>query len=276
MMRINKKWMIALTLFFAGGSVNVTHAQRQYYEDSPERLSRQQMSSEEFFLPSINEIYEQAKAYGLSRNWNRIVRIQPKNYRAMKLPRRAFAVGQTLSNIAVLVLDTNAVPSKGLVQHAYDAILSLNPPRKINAQLQRLRNQLEAGTLRGRNLREQVDILLDETVQEMVETAPSLRDAGMLVLGAGYFRAMYLGASTVAKYSRPNRDQLAMFRWGSIIDHFIRYFTQKANRQFKSSAEVKSFVIALKKIQRLLNKAPERISKQDISQVARALKPLFK
>lgn len=280
-MKINAKWAATLAVPLICGQILGANAQPQQDDGPPhpERLTEEHMSSDEFYLPSINEIYMQAQAFGVSGNWKKVVKIQATNYRTMPLPRRSFEVGKTLSNIAFLVLDTgdrNAAPPKGLVQHAYDAILSLNPPAKINNQLQRLRDQLEAGTLRGQRLREQVDVLMDETVPEIMDTEPKLKDATMLVLGAGYFRAMYLGANTVASYRNPTRDQLAMFRWGSMVDYFIKYFTVKAAANFKNSAEVKSFVIALKKIQRLVNKSPESITKADVSKIAKALGVLFK
>ncbi len=285
-MILNKKWIIATTLALTIGGVTWVNAepvekvepqQPTKEQQHPGQLSQQEMSSDDYYLPSVSEIYEQAKTFGVSGDWNKIVQIQSQDYKAMKLPRRSFAVGKTLSNIAFLVLDSgnDTAPPKGLVQHAYDAISSLNPPAKINAQLQRLRDQLEAGTLRGKKLRTQVDILLDETVPEILETEPSLKDAGTLVLGAGYFRAMYLGTSTVAGYKNPTRDQLAMFRWGGILKYFITYFTKKAAPEFKNNAEVKSFVIALHKIGPHLNKSPESISKADVTKVAEILKPLF-
>lgn len=271
----HQKWVILLLMVFA--------AQISWAEDAKETNPTSQAvdkteASDKFYLPSINEIYRQAKKYGVTGKWKQIVRIEEKAYATMPLPQRAFEVGKSLSNIAFVVLDTDsneAAPSKSVVLHANDAIMSLNPPADINAELQKLRDQLEAGTLQGKALRDEVNSLISQTIPKILDKEPSLQDAGLLVLGAGYFRAMYLGTSTVASYPKPTQAQLGMFRWGSIVDYFIDHFTQKASPEFQKSTEVRSFVVALTKIQPLINKAPEQISKADVSQVASTLASLF-
>lgn len=297
-MRLNSVLTVTLLSFMITPLVNaesvepskatsdVKQVEQDDEPDAPKQLSLESMAGDEFDLPSIGEIYEQANRLGISANWSKVVQVQAKDYKTMTVSERAFEVGKTLSDVAFLVLDggnADAPPPKALVQHAYDAILSLQPPAAINVQLQGLRDQLEAGTLRGKELRTQVDILIDETVHEILETEASLRDVGTFVLAIGYFRAMYLGTSTVAGYKNPTPEQVSMFSWGndnaaggSIIDYFIKYFNKKATPAFRDSAEVMRFRIVLKKVKPLLDKKPETIVKDDVAKIAEILQPLFK
>jgi hypothetical protein len=248
----------------------------------PKQITAEKLAKlqDKFVLPPISEVYEEAKNNEITGGWSKKITVQPQDFAAMAAPQRAFEVGKTLSNIAFIVLDSDnedAPPPKSMVQLAYDAIMSLKPPAAINTDLQQLREQMEAGTLKGKELRQRVDVMLDQTIPNILKQEPSLRDAGTLVLASGLLRALYLGASTVAILPNPTREQLAMFRWGKgILNYLLTYFTQKADASFKDSTEVKNLVVALKKIQPLSNKKPEDITKADVGTTVEALERLFK
>ncbi|MDM8566460.1 hypothetical protein QUF74_12525 [Candidatus Halobeggiatoa sp. HSG11] len=283
-MKFKWKLIAVSSIFLVNSSFIYAEEQQEPKTSDMPQLTEEQTASpvDNLMLPTISELHLQAMAFGITADWNRMVKVQPRDYKAMKLPKRAFEVGKTLSSVAFIVLsgeNEDAPPPKGIVQTSYDAISSLNPPKNIQVKLQKLRDQLEAGTLHGKKLRAEVDILLNEVINGMVEdekTSQSLKDAGTLVLGTGYFKAMYLGTTTVAGYQNPTKDQLAMFKWGIIIDYFINYFKKKAAPEFKESVEVSNFVIALMKIKPRLDKTYEQLSKSDIQAVATILEPLFK
>jgi len=232
------------------------------------------------YLPSINEIHLNAKKAGITGQWGKLIRVQSKAYAAMKLPQRAFEVGKTLSDIAFVVLDSgndDTPPSKAIIQQAYNALVSLQLPAAIKAEIQTLKDQLETGKLKGKALRDKMDELINQVVPQIEEDKnPSIRDAGVLVLAAGYFKALYLGARTVKSYAQPTREQLDMFRWGELVDYFLTHLTEKATPEFKNSRTVKNFVRGLKKIKPLVSKNRGDITKGDVKKIARALKLSFK
>ncbi|MEK8015591.1 MAG: hypothetical protein VSS75_001900, partial [Candidatus Parabeggiatoa sp.] len=139
------------------------------------------------YLPSINEIHNSAKNAGITGKWGRLIRVQSKGYAAMKLPQRAFEVGKTLSDIAFVVLDRgeNTPPSKAIIQQAYNALVSLELPAAIKAEIQILKDQVETGRLQGKALRDKMDDLISRVVPQIEkDNNPSIRDAGTLVLAA--------------------------------------------------------------------------------------------
>lgn len=232
------------------------------------------------YLPSINEIHGDAKRLGITGSWGKFIRVESKAYAKMSLPQRAFEVGNTLSDIAFVVLDgpdSNAAPSKAIIQQAYNALVSLELPANIKAEIQTLKEQMEMGRLKNQALRQKVDSLLGEIVPQIERDKNlSIRDSGVLVLAAGYFKALYLGARTVGSYPSPTREQLDMFRWGNLVDYFLNHLTQEATPEFKNNRTVKNFVVALKMIQPLVSKQPGEITKGDVKKIARALRLSFK
>jgi len=261
-----------ITIFFFMGQI--AWAQENLEEIPPQpNFTEEEANQAEVSLPTINELYLQAQAYGITADWSKQIELNPKDYKTMTTPKRAFEVGLTLSNIAFIVLNekTGQSPDKALIQQAYDAIISLNPPSELSKELQQMHDELESGTLKGDSLRQKANIMLAQAIPAMMERDPNLRDTGTLVLAAGYFRAMYLGTQTVSSYPNPTSEQLKMFQWGSLVSHFANYFSQKAAPEFKNNSEVKNLIIALKKIEPLL-KNPTR---EQLMQVANTLKPLF-
>jgi hypothetical protein len=269
-----KQLLILLCIMLAGGLV--------WADDviKPKIKIMAPPTPSKLYLPSINEIHKNAKNAGITGQWGKFIRVQSKDYAAMKLPQRAFEVGKTLSDIAFVVLDSgddDAPPSKAIIQQAYNALVSLELPPNIKAEIQTLKDQLETGKLKGKALRDKMDELMNEVVPQIEENKnPSIRDAGTLVLAAGYFKALYLGARTVASYANPTPEQLDMFRWGELVGYFLTHLTEKATPEFQNSLTVKPFVAGLKKIQPLVNKNRGEITKGDVRKITRALRISFK
>jgi len=272
-MDFKKLLILFLTIMLIGGFVWADDAKPKVTITAPKTPGK-------LYLPSINEIHRNAKHAGITGKWGQLIRVQSKDYAAMKLPQRAFEVGQTLSDIAFVVLDSgndDAPPSKAIIQQAYNALGSMELPANIKAEIQTLKDQLETGKLQGKALRDKMDDLISQLVPQIEEDKkPSIRDAGSLVLAAGYFKALYLGARTVASYTKPTPEQLDMFRWKALVDYFLTHFTAKAIPEFKDSRTVKNFVVALEKIKPLVNKNRGEITKSDVKGIARALKLSFK
>ncbi|MBF0550280.1 MAG: hypothetical protein HQK60_07075 [Deltaproteobacteria bacterium] len=233
--------------------------------------------SASYYLPSISEVYNSAQSFRITTNWAAKIKIKSVDYAKMPEVDRAFTVGKDLSDIAFLVLskEEKEKPSANMLEKADLAIVSLNPSAEIKKRLQNLKDGVRTGTLKGEQLRKELDKVLNEVIPA-IEKDPKLRDAGTLVWAAGFLRALYLGASTVAGFAEPTEEQLSMFRYGGTIGYFVEYFSEKAGDAFKTSAVVKNLLITLKKIQPILEKAPGKVTKQDLTDVAKELEAEFK
>jgi len=232
------------------------------------------------YLPSINEIHRNAKNAGITGKWGKLIKVQSKAYQSMNLPQRAFEVGKTLSDIAFVVLDNgndDTPPSKAIIQQAYNALVSLKLPRNIKAEIQTLKDQLETGKLKGKSLRKKMDVLINEIVPQIeADKNPSIRDSGVVVLAAAYFKAFYLASRSVGSYAKPSREQLDLFRWEDLVNYFISHLTEKATPEFKKNSTVKNFVRGLKKIKPIVSKKRGEITKRDVKRITRALRLSFK
>ncbi|MCP4701623.1 MAG: hypothetical protein GY862_32900 [Gammaproteobacteria bacterium] len=233
-----------------------------------------------FYPPAITEIFDNAKMNKLTGGWDKKIRVEGQDYAAMSVPRRALEVGKTLANIAFLVLnspDPDAPPSKPLVQEAYNAISAINPPASVKAELQKMRDQYEAGKLKRKALRKEIDRIINEVVPGISQAEdPETRDSGKLVMAAGYFRALYLGAETMAASANPTSEQLNMILgWKDISAHMLNYFARQSTPAFRSSVKVKNLLRALFKITPLVSKPRGQIDKSDAAAITAALKPLF-
>ncbi len=265
-----------LTLFIMMSFCNLAWAG----DGKPTFTFTPQKTQAKLYLPSINEIHKDAKNAGITGNWGKLITVQSKAYQSMSLPQRSFEVGKTLSDIAFVVLDSgndDTPPSKAIIQQAYNALVSLRLPPNIKAEIQTLKDQLETGKLKGKALRDKMDALINEIVPQIEEDKnPSIRDSGVLVLAAAYFKALYLGARTVGSYAQPSRQQLDMFRWGELVNYFINHLTKKATPEFRNNRTVKNFVRGLKKIKPIVNKKRGEITLGDVKKIARALRLSFK
>jgi len=241
-----------------------------------------------FDLPKINELFEQAKMNGITAGWENRIELESIDYEHMSAPERAFVVGKVLADITYLVLDKEqGKPSANLLQKAEAAILSIqNLPEDIKTDLEDIKAGVTEGGLQGEALRKELDELVQTVLPRLrgeadpTEDAKTekidkqLQDVGMLITAAGFFRAMYLGASSVAKMDSPTPEQLSMFRYGSVGEHFIRYFTEDASKTFQDSRRVKDLVRSLKVIVPIVQKS--KLSKSDIEKVSQFLHAQFK
>lgn len=229
-----------------------------------------------FDLPKIDEVFTQAKNAGIIGDWEKRIEVKSQGYETMPKPQRAFEVGKTLADIAFLVLDKKdgKKPSGDLLEKAEKAILSLNPHQDIKSQTQEIRGRVQSGTLKGEELRKELDKLIKDIIPKIKEDA-QLKDVGMMVWAAGFCRAMYLGTSTVAGYDKPDKAKLSMFRYGGVLGHFIDHFTEKASDSFKKDAMVEDIVVTFRKIKSIVEKKESEFSKQDIVKVSKTLERQF-
>jgi hypothetical protein len=244
---------------------------------SPDKLAQQVM--DKFYPPSITEIFDNAKRNGLLGGWDKKIQVQTQDYASMKAPRRALEVGESLADIVFLMLtneNKDAAPDKSLIESAFKAIIAVNPPVRIQTELQSMRERYEAGKLKNKELRKEVDRLINEVVPTITNAQdPAQRDAGELVMTAGYFKALYMGAETLSNLDKPTQEQLEMIHaWKDITGHVLSYIA-KATPEFKSSVEVQNLVRALVTIKPLVSKARDQITKEDTTSIATALKPIF-
>lgn len=246
-------------------------------DPSAAELAKEVMAG--FYPPSITELFDNAQKNGLTEGWDKKIRIHAQDFSSMSTPTKAFNVGTVLADVAFLVLTKgkDAAPDKSLIEYAYTAINAINPPTQVQAELQKLRTDFESGVLKDQKLRKAVDQLINETVPLITDSEQAeQRDVGELVMAAGYFKALYMGASTLASLSEPSQEQLEiMVGWKDITLHTLDYIAKQASPDFKQSLEVKDLVRALVTIKPLVSKSRDQISKADAEQIAAALKPLF-
>jgi hypothetical protein len=229
-------------------------------------------------LPGIEEIHQDAKNANITNDWGKLIKLSAKDYSSLTAPNKAFEAGKTLSDVTFITIsaEKDVAPSKEVVEIAYNTLAALELPNDIKAEIQLLKEQASNGSLAGKDLRKKIDTLLTETVSKIEQDPnPAIKDSGSLVLAAGYFKALYLGALTVSAYDKPTADQLKMFKWDFLTAYFLDYFTNKASAEYKDNATVKSFVSALQEISPIVNKKREDINKDDVAKIAKALMPLF-
>lgn len=232
---------------------------------------------DEFYPPSISELFDQAKKNNITADWDKEIQVLDYDYLRMPLPERAFTAGKTLANVAFLVLG-NDNPSKSIITTAYNAITAIDPPVGLKAELQHLRDQVESGRLKGADLRVELTRLINEVVPMIAEEQdPKVKDSGQLLMSAGYFKALYLGAKTLAKMDAPTAEQLNIMRgWADLVAYSLKHFSAQVSPEFAQSEVVDSFKTALENIQETVNKTRDTLTKADAKQVAKSLKPLFR
>lgn len=229
------------------------------------------------YLPSINELHNQALFYRITSDWKSKLRIKSQDYNFLSPAKRALVVGKTLADIGFLVLievEDQKVP-KHILEEAVKAIKSLDPPGDVNKEIDKFQTGVRTGALKGKKLRDELEELIRKSMK-MLDKDQKNRDIAALAFVSSFCRVMYMGASTIAQKAEPTQQQLAMLRYGGVVDYFIDYFTQKAEDSFKRDIVVEKLIIALKKIRPILKKAPGKFLKNDISTIAKVLEPLFK
>lgn len=213
----------------------------------------------------------------LTSGWSGKIKVASQDYKAMEPPRRAFQVGMTLADIAFLVLENQAAPSADLVNLAYNAISAVEPPQNIQSELQKMQDQYKSGSLKDKALVIELNRLINEVVPLITEaTDPAKRDTGELLMAAGYFKALYLGAEALASSSNPTPEQLEMIQgWKDLTAHSLDYLGKQTTPAFKGSVQIEKLVMALAKINPLVSKPRGQLTKEDAALIAATLKPLF-
>jgi hypothetical protein len=235
-----------------------------------------QAQGDNFYPPSISEVFENAKNNGITTDWKNQVQIPTsQDYLAMPLPKRAFEVGKGLADIAFLILDNEESPPIHLVQYADSAIMSLNPPENIQNEVQKLKQATQMGELKGKELRNKISELLNEQVPLIEDTEdPQVRDSGVIMALSGYLRGLYLGAQALANMAAPTKNQLEMIKgMRDTINHYSDYLKNKINSTFKKSTEVRNLMVALTRILPILEK--DNVTKDDAKAVTQTLSLLF-
>ncbi|UCH92383.1 MAG: hypothetical protein JSV88_19085 [Candidatus Aminicenantes bacterium] len=229
------------------------------------------------YLPSINELHNQAIFYRVTSDWKDKIKIKSQDYNSLGPAKRALAVGKTIADIGFLVLiegEDKKVP-KNILDEAMKAIKSLEPPEEVNKEIKKFQSGVRTGALKGKKLRDSLEELIRDSMK-MLEKEQKNRDIASLAFLSSFCRLMYMSSSTIAQKENPPRQQLDMFRYSGVIDYFVDYFTHKAEDSFKKDIIVEKLISALKKIKPILQKAPGKFVKNDISTIEKVLEPLFK
>lgn len=255
-------------------SIGLTHVWAEKFEIDKAFIS------EKFYLPSINEIHNDANAAGITKDWGKLIKLTPKDYTSFSVAGRAFEVGKTLSDVAFITLsvkDKQQPPPKNAIDIAYSALTALKLPKDVETSIQILKEEAASGKLKGKDLRKKLDNLISQTIAKIEEDKDqAIRDSGSLLLAAGFYKAFYLGAMTVSSYKNPTPEQLSMFKWDALTAYFIDYFTNKASNEYKNNKTVKIFVASLKSITPIVNKDSKEITKEDVAKIHKSLIRLFK
>jgi hypothetical protein len=230
----------------------------------------------EFDAPSISEIFGNARKNNITGDWHKFIQTSAQDYGALPLPKRSFVVGKSLADIAFLVLDMEPgkAPSMPLVQQAYDAVMSLDPPQNIKEEAQKLRQRAQTD-LKGDELREEISRLLDEQIPliERAEAAQT-RDSGVVMALSGYLRALYLGARVLADMEKPTPAQLEMMKaLKDTMSHYQDYLKTHLSEEFKNATEVEDLAATLYTIVPVLQK--DTLTQDDAKSVTQTLSLLF-
>jgi len=230
------------------------------------------------YLPDINEVYNQAKSFRIIGNWKDRIPLTSKAYSTMSETKRAIEVGKTLADVSFYVFnrDDSKIPDNAL-EIARSAIDSLSPPEKIARKINALESDIQR--LSGEKLRKRINDLIKDAISELQKN-PKYKDVGTLVLASSFCRSMYFGVSTVAQMKNPTPPQLAMFRYGGMINYIIDYFKagneSRASKKYQDDTRVKNLVINLTNIRPLIEKQPDKITITDIRMVSQILEQGYK
>ncbi|MDM7860453.1 hypothetical protein QTP81_07580 [Alteromonas sp. ASW11-36] len=224
------------------------------------------------YLPSVNELYSIASRMNINNGWASSIEIESKNYGSMSGAERAFEVGTTLSDVALVItsLDDGKSPSDETLAEASSAILALDNSPEMKGRLDRMKRLIESDKLDTQALQRELDSLTSEVFPRLRDNQ-DIKDEANLALAAATFKVMYLGAKSVAEIDEPTAQQLGLFRWSTITSYFVDYFTNKANAEFAKQPQTAELIASLNAIQPILAKARGEITKADIILIRDAL-----
>jgi hypothetical protein len=243
------------------------------------QISLSELEADVVFYPlAISEVFQDAKEKGITQFWPDKLNIGDFDYKEMELPARALTVGNTVADIAFLVLasDEDKAPPVHLVQQAYDAVMSLEPPEEIQEQVQSLRQQAQSGDLKSGELRDEVIRVLNEQIPVMghVENAET-RDSGMVMVATAYFRALFIGSQILGELESPTAEQLNLVKnLKDTFDYYLNYLENNLGSPFKEDTQIVKLIAALKQVQPIL--AQESIQHADVKKIDAVLGPIFK
>lgn len=264
-----------LALAIAGSLLTVFSA--SVLAENEKRLSLSEIKefniNENFQFPFINEIYGNAINAKITADWISKIEIKNKNYKSMSLPKRAFEVGKTLSDISFLVLNTEKSPSKAIQNSAFSALSSISLSEEFKSELNKLKNS--GSSLKGEKLRKTMDHLIEVLLRSQESENTTVRDTTIMLLAASYFKAYYLAAETVKNYPNPTKEQLEFFSWKYLKGYLIYYFENKASQEYKNNTVLKGFLLGLKKIKPISDKPHDKITKEDVIIISKTLRRFF-
>ncbi len=234
-----------------------------------------------FELPIINEVFNSAKSLGITKGFeerfDRTVSVEePEKCKTDTC--KVFQAGRAFAEIGYLIVSKEGGVPKGFLNDQKKVLNILNPPKTIKEKIEEISKKVDGGSLAGEKLRTELDNLAQEVFPEMwKDSDKDMVSRGMLGFSGGFFRLMYMGASSVAKKDKPDQKELGMFRYGGIVDYIVNFFTgEKAADSFKNSEEVKSLLKSLETIGPIVKKPEDKFTKQDVENIAKALEGQFK
>jgi hypothetical protein len=216
-------------------------------------------------LPSVDELYHQAKKAGVADAWPSQVRMKPKPYAQMKAGERALEVGILLANLAIVSSDETKPVSLSVLEDAQAAIDALNPPADVRRLVEGLVAKAKSG-LKGKELRGEIDQVVARAVPLMQADPASKATAELVVTGA-YLHSLGLVSSSLTGVTDPTKLSILYHA----PDETQRIAAMQAlPEDIKSEKRVAEATEALQKIKDpISHKAP---TPDDAKAVAAALK----
>jgi len=246
-----------------------------------------------FRLPAIKEEFKKAENTKITEGWEKRINVD----RSMREigdcktePCKVFQSGISLAEVTYLILkEKEKKESENLLTRTEKILRDIKSPPEVIELLNEIRAKMK--DISEKDLSQKLDEVMVKVAEMRISQDQQQVSKGMLIFASGFCRALYLGASTVAKKDKPTPEELGMFAGrDGIVSYLIRFFTGgeiketldeknvvnlKVIDDFKNAPEVKKLVDALKTIEPLVKEKKE-ISKQDVENIVKALESQFR
>jgi|GEM_PF-1675249 len=249
-----------------------------------------------FRLPAIKEEFKKAENTKIIEGWEKRINVDRSKRKIDECKTescKVFQSGISLADITYLILKEkdNKLKLENLLDRTSLILKIIKVPSEVIKLLNEISSLIKDKKISEKDLSQKLDEVMVKVAEMRISQDQQQVSKGMLIFASGFCRALYLGASTVAKKDKPTPEELGMFAGrDGIVSYLVRFFTGgeiketldeknvvnlKVIDDFKNAPEVKKLVDALKTIEPLVKEKKE-ISKQDVENIVKALESQFR
>jgi len=251
-----------------------------------------------FRLPALKEEFKNATGVKITEGWEKRINVD-RSMREIDECKtescKVFQSGIALADITYLILkEEKKAEAKNLLNKTDKILRDLKAPSEVIELLDEIGTKIEEKDKAKKISETELSKKLDEVMVKVAEmrknSDPKQVSKRMLIFASGFCRALYLGASTVAKKDKPDQKELEMFAGrDGIVNYLVKFLTGEEIEEilgekevklkiiddFKNAPEVKKLVEALKTIEPLVKEEKEA-TKQDVENIAKSLESQFR